>query len=425
MHVSVFLPFAVFVFAYGLVSRRIDRTILTAPILAVAYGIALGPAGFEVIHLDMGGEVTRLLAEITLALVLFHDAARIDLRRLRGDVGLPARLLGPGLLGTVALGFGVGLVLLPGLSGWEIALLAALLAPTDAALGQAVVTQKAVPLRVRQALNVESGLNDGLVVPLVAVLTACAAGQSADSAWTWVAHAGRALGYGVFGGAAVGLVAAKLLDRAEASGWMHAGSRRVAVASVPMIAFFAAEALGGSGFLAAFLAGLALGSTTHHIERHLYDFTEDSGELLGQVTWVVFGVAAAPAALECGTPGVILYALLSLTLIRMLPVALALRGVGFSPRTVMFIGWFGPRGLASVVFALAVLGEPEIAGAESLFGVAVWTILLSVVLHGATSAPFARAYGASVDEIDDPAAVEFPAPRSSRISDPAPPAPGP
>lgn len=414
MHIPVLLTIAIFVLAYGLISRRLDRTPLTAPILALAYGVVTGPYGLDILEVQMGSETMQYLAEITLAMVLFHDAARIDLRAVRRNAATPARLLGPGLLLTVALGFVIGLVLFPGLSPWEVALLAALLAPTDAALGQAVITQETVPARVRQSLNVESGLNDGLIVPLVAVLMACAAGEESSSQWTWIVHGLKAVGYGVGVGIAVGVGAARLLDKAEAAGWMHSGARRVAVAAVPITAYLVAELFHGSGFLAAFIGGLAMGSTTQHLERHLYDFTEDAGELLGVVTWIVFGVLLFPAVLTYATPGVIGYALLSLTVIRMVPVALSLIGMGYHSYTVLFIGWFGPRGLASVVFAITVAGRGDIPGAATIAGVAMWTILLSVLLHGMTASWLARAYGARVSREDDEDVHEFPAPRSRR-----------
>lgn len=414
MHIPVLLTIAIFVLAYGLISRRLDGTPFTAPILALAYGILVGPLGFDIIEVEIDNEALQYLAEITLAIVLFHDAARIDLRAVRLNAATPARLLGPGLLMTVVLGFLLGLVLLPGLSPWEVALLAALLAPTDAALGQAVITQESVPARVRQSLNVESGLNDGLIVPLVAVFMACAAGEESSSQWTWIVHGLQAVGYGVGMGVGVGLVAGHLLDRAQAAGWMHAGARRVAVVAVPIAAYLCAELVGGSGFLAAFISGLALGSTTRHLERHLYDFTEDSGELLGLVTWIAFGVLAFPGALDYATPAIIAYALLSLTVIRMVPVALSLIGMGYHRETVLFIGWFGPRGLASVVFGITVAGREDILGQELIAGVALWTILLSVLLHGVTASWLARAYGARVTREDDEDVHEFPAPRATR-----------
>ena len=404
MHHLDFIILGVLAFVFGLVSKSIQRTPLTLPIVAVTVGIFIGPFGADISHLHAESETVRLLAELTLALVLFYDASRIDLSRLRTHLSLPVRLLGPGLVATVLLGFGLGVLILggdsasgPGLGLWQIALLAALLAPTDAALGQAVVSQKSVPLDERTALNVESGLNDGLIVPVVAALMACSVGAShSDStAFTWLGHGAVAIGFGVGPGIIIGWIAAKLLDLAFTRDWMEEGPSRVAVAAVPVGAFFGAEMIGGSGFLAAFVAGIVAGAAVRSLPSSAFEYTENTAETMGIVTWTVFGVTAAPAALECATPPVILYALLSLTVVRMLPVALALLGTGLPVSSKLFLGWFGPRGLASVVFAVAVLGEAEIEGAEQIFGVAVWTVLLSVLLHGLTAGWLARKYGAS------------------------------
>ena len=305
-HVDV-VYLGLFVVLYGLVSKRLDGTALTAPMLAVVYGILLGPFGLGLMELDVEGGAIRLLAEFTLALLLFHDAARIDLRLLKQNLGVPERLLGPGLAGTFALGFGLGLLLLgdsflggaAGLGAWQVALVAAMLAPTDAALGQAVVSQESVPQRIRQALNVESGLNDGLVVPVVAICLACAVGGAQEAgAGHWVVHAAKAAGYGVLVGVVGGAVLAAMLDRARAAGWAGEGAVHYAVAAVPVVVFFGAELIHGSGFLAAFVAGLAMGSTTRHLERGAYEFTEDAGELLGHLTWIVFGVVSGLGAAE-------------------------------------------------------------------------------------------------------------------------------
>lgn len=407
MHHLDFVLIAALAFFFGLVSKSIQKTPLTLPICALVLGLVVGPLGLDVSHLDLahlegGNEVVRLLAEFTLALVLFYDASRIDLSRLRTHLRLPVRLLGPGLLGTVALGFAVGVPLLGDSLGlWEIALLAALLAPTDAALGQAVVTQESVPSDERTALNVESGLNDGLVVPLVAALTACSigAGQGSGEWYTWLLHALKAIGYGVVPGIALGWLATRLLDRAQVAGWMEEGTSQVAVAAVPVVGFFGAEMIGGSGFLAAFVAGLTVGAMRRALPSEAFAFTESATEVLGLATWTIFGVTAAPIALECFTSEAIVYAVLSLTVVRMLPVALALVGTGQSLSSRLFLGWFGPRGLASVVFAVAVLDEVEIEGRSQVFGIAVWTVLLSVVLHGMTAGWLASRYGRSVERV--------------------------
>jgi len=294
------------------------------------------------------------------------------------------------------LGFAIGVPVLGDELGlWEIALLAALLAPTDAALGQAVVTQESVPQDERTALNVESGLNDGLVVPLVAALMACSVGSAEGTGewYTWLLHALKAIGYGVVPGILLGWVAAKLLDLAQSHAWMEEGAAQVAIAAVPVGAFFGAEMMGRSGFLASFVAGLTVGAALRVLPRSCFDFTENATEMLSLITWTVFGITAAPVALECFTGGTILYALLSLTVVRMVPVALALSGTGLPGSAKLFLEWFGPRGLASVVFAVAVFAEDGITGRSQIFGTAIWTVLLSVLLHGMTAGWLARIYG--------------------------------
>lgn len=378
-----------------IVARVFDRTPLTAPIVAVALGIAAGPSGFGLVQYGVhSGHLITLLAELALALILFHDAARIDMRLLRKNLGAPERLLGPGLAMTILLGFGVGALVLDGLLPVEIALVAALVAPTDAALGQAVVTQESVPVRVRQALNVESGLNDGLVVPAVAVLMACAEGTSDAGPYGWLIEGARVSGIGAGVGVAAGLLGAKLMDAIYLSGWTKAGPRAEAVAAIPIATYFTAEILHGSGFLAAFVSGLAMGSNIKRLPRPTFHLAEDIGDYFSLITWTFFGIAAVPFAVECFSADTILYALASLTLVRMIPVVLALTGTGFRLDTKLFIGWFGPRGLATVVFAFAVLGREDIAASERIFGLAVWTILLSVVLHGLTSSALAQRFGA-------------------------------
>ena len=410
MHPTDLVLFATFVALYGLVSKRLASTPVTAPILAVLYGIAMGPSMLDAIHLEVEGHGVRLLAEFTLAFVLFHDAASVDLRKLKGNRGSPERLLIIALPLTIALG-GVLAVLVigpdeiasdnlgTGIGVWGLLLLGAILAPTDAALGVPVVSSKAVPERVRQTLTVESGLNDGLVVPVVTVLVACTAGTDATGPADWAIVAARAIGVALASGALIGLVGAKLLDLAERHGWVSESAGRATVAAIPIAAFFLAESLGGSGFLAAFLGGLAFGSTTHHLRRDSFDLAEDAGDVLGQITWIAFGVAAVPYASRCARPEVIVFALLALTVVRMAPVALALLGAGHDRKTVLFMGWFGPRGLATVVFALMILDREDIGGAEEVFGAAVWTVLFSVVLHGLTAAPLSKRFGRAENDL--------------------------
>ena len=170
MKPTVLASFAVALVTFGAVSRRMERGVVSPPMVFLGLGVVLGKLGW----LDSGGGLLDGLTELTLVLVLFTDAARIDLEHLRLQRSLPARLLGIGLPLTVAAGAFAAWMLLPGLEPWEAVLLGAVLAPTDAALGQAVVSNPLVPVRVRQGLNVESGLNDGIALPLVLVAVAFA-----------------------------------------------------------------------------------------------------------------------------------------------------------------------------------------------------------------------------------------------------------
>jgi NhaP-type Na+/H+ or K+/H+ antiporter len=333
------------------------------------------------------------LGEVTLGVLLFSDASRIDTRALRREFMLPARLLGIGLPLTVALGTGVLMVLLDGVGVWEAALIAAILAPTDAALGQEVVADPSVPARIRQGLNVESGLNDGLVVPAVALfLTLAADEEDAGSAGFWGRFVLEQIGVGVLVGVLVGGAGAWLITRGETHDWVDGVYAQLATFALAVAALSTAVHFSGNGFIAAFVGGMVFGSVAPRAHG-LGEFTEDAAQLAAAVSFFVFGNVLLGPALDAVDAGIIVCALATLTIGRMLPVAVAMAGSGAAAPTVGFVGWFGPRGLASILFGLLLL-EEELPMAEDLFAVVAWTVLLSVVLHGATAAAGARRYGA-------------------------------
>jgi NhaP-type Na+/H+ or K+/H+ antiporter len=389
---------AAVVFAFGLVSRRLEGTVLTAPLLFVVAGIVLGPAGFALVEFELDDHIVLLLGEIALALVLFTDAARTNLSTLRQNEGLPLRLLGIGMPLTIALGTAAAALLLTDLTFWEAAIVGTVLAPTDAALGQAVVNNPRVPLRVRQALNVEAGLNDGLSVPFLALfLTLAVAEEELQPASYWIRFALEQIGFGVLVGIGVGLGGGWLVSQASRRGWMTDSFQRLALLALALIAWALADQIGGNGFIAAFVGGLAVGPTVEHVGERLIRFTEAEGQLLNLSVFFIFGV------LVIGLKGslsweVALYALLSLTVIRLLPVALSLAGTHLRGVSVLFMGWFGPRGLASIVLGLIVVAEaPTLAGREEIELVVALTVLLSVLLHGLTAAPLSAAYARRVE----------------------------
>jgi NhaP-type Na+/H+ or K+/H+ antiporter len=382
------------VLGFAAVSKRLDGTPVTAAMVFMGVGLVLGPKVFGVVESSPGGETVKVLAEATLAVVLFGDAARIDLRTLREQVGVPARLLGIGLPLTIVAGFLAALAVFGSLEWPEALLLAVILTPTDAALGQAVVTLPSLPVRVRQSLNVESGLNDGLCVPVFVVVLAIAgaeAGLVSDS------HAARILveqiGYGVLAGVGAGALSAAVIVIAGRRGFMEGSWLQLVPVAGAGLGYTVAAAIGGSGFIAAFVGGAMFGAVRRKVGGEVGYFLEEAGALLGAGTFVVFGAILLQPALGRLSWQVGLYAVLSLTVIRMVPVAISLLGTGARRPTVAFLGWFGPRGLASIVFAVLTIESRGKLPHEGVVLDAVFiTIALSVVLHGVTAAPLARRY---------------------------------
>ena len=396
MSTVAFILVACFIFGYGLVSKRLEESPLTPPLVFVGLGVGFGPSMLDWLHLDVEHGAMHLLAELTLILVLFGDAARIDLSALRRELGLPFRLLFIGMPLTILLGTLIGKWIFPELSWPEAAVLGAVLAPTDAALGQAVVSDEAVPLRVRQALNVESGLNDGIVLPAVLLLAALASmsGETAGSASDWARFAAVQVTLGPLVGFLVAWLGNKLLQRSVAKAAMEPPFERLTGLALAMLAFAFAEQLGGNGFIAAFVAGMMLGRWTRGRCEWLYDFLEAEGQLLMLLVFLAFGTDFAAPALEEASWKAMTYAALSLTAIRMIPVAIALLGTGLRVRTVLFIGWFGPRGLASILFGILVLDQAALPDEGLVFQLVMLTVLLSVIAHGVSAAPLARRYAA-------------------------------
>jgi sodium/hydrogen antiporter len=393
VHNWTILVLAMGLFAWGVFSRRLEHGVVTPAMFFVTFGLLLGPEGTSWITLDVGGEELRGVAELTLTLVLFTDASRLNLRALRRDYPLPARLLGVGLPLTIGLGALAAKALFGGLTWLEAGLVGVILAPTDAALGQAVVRDPRLPVRVSQGLNVESGLNDGICVPLLLILLA------ATSADEGVIHAAAAfrivfeqIGYGLLAGVVVATVGSVVMGWASRRGFMSSEWRRVATLAAAAACYGLAVPLGGSGFIAAFTGGLVFGWLNHTEVPPLTELVVDGGELFAALTFVLFGAVVVGPLLHRIDAAVAIYAALSLTVVRMLPVAVALLGSDARLPTVGFIGWFGPRGLASIVFVVIAAGEPALSGSSQITVIASATVLSSVYLHGLTAAPFAARY---------------------------------
>ena len=389
---------AAFVFLYSLISGGLERTPINGAIVFTAFGLAFGPLGLGLLTLKVDEEGMRTLAELTLALVLFTDAANANLRELKHSFHIPQKLLLIGLPLTILLGFGAGVLVFGGLTLLEIAILATMLAPTDAALGKAVVTNEAVPSKIREGLNVESGLNDGICVPILFIFLAIASGAGAKGGTSMLALklVAQAIGVGVVVGAGLTFLGVRLLTRFADRGWVTETWRQLPVPALAVTCFAVAQWLGGSGFIACFVGGMLFGGIEKRHKHKLLLSAEGTGDTLALITWVVFGAAVVGQSIGSFSWQVVLYALLSLTIVRMLPVFLVLAGMNLRTDEKLFMGWFGPRGLASIVFAVIVLNE-HLPGGGTISMTVVCTIVLSIVAHGLTANPLVAALGARIE----------------------------
>jgi len=390
MHETTLLVIAASIFLWGVISARLERADLTAPVAVMVVGAVL--AGTGQVDATTAPELAKPLVEITLVWVLFSDAARLRVQDLRADLGMCVRLLAIGLPLTVLAGWGLAAWLFPALGVWLALLVGAALAPTDAALGVPVVTNPAVPSRVRRLITVESGLNDGIATPVVMLAIAGAASAESAQEGTGTGGALVELLVGAVVGVAVGFGGGWLLRRARRAHWASEEFAGIAVLALALLSYVASTSLGGNGFVAAFVGGLAFGAAAGRRGAAELLFLEQASGAVSLLVWLAFGAIAVPLVFDDPDPTTLLYAAVSLTLVRMVPVALASLGAGLDRETVLFIGWFGPRGLASLVFALLALEELG-PGADQAVAVIAVTVFLSVLAHGLTAGPLAARYG--------------------------------
>ena len=382
---------------YAIAARRLDTWSVGAPLVFLATGALLGPAGLDLLGIPADGEPVTLVTEFTLALLLFADASTVVVRRHEGDVAVPVRLLLIGLPLTILLGTLLAHQIVPGLGWATSALIATILAPTDAALSLPVVTNPKVPIRVRRALNIESGLNDGIATPLVVLGIALVAGHERPAAAGGPGPAAEIL-IAVAVAVVLGAAGGWLLRTAKERGSTTLTSEQLAVVTLAPLSYVTAVSFEGNGFVAAFVAGLVFGAASRRVATEATEFAETTGLFLSFAVWALFGaVLVGPLITAPWSASVILYAVLMLTVGRILPVGLALVGSRLQPSTVAFMGWFGPRGLASVVFLLLTLEELRLETVhDPLVETVVWTITLSVLLHGLTAGPGSAWYARAI-----------------------------
>jgi NhaP-type Na+/H+ or K+/H+ antiporter len=392
----IFIFAALLIFGFGLFSRASERSPISAAMVFVTVGMVAGPIGLGFLKEGINAPLVRILAEVTLVLVLFVDASTINLHSLIREKGVPFRLLLIGLPLTMALGLGLAFPLFDNINPWALALMAFILSPTDAALGQPVVASPDVPENIKEAINVESGLNDGIALPpILACLSvlSLATGEKLG-AYYWIVFTLKQFLFGPLLGAIVGWLGGRLVDKASKSGWMNPTFQRLAAWSLAVMSYAFAEIFHGNGFIAAFFGGLMLGIHTPIVRERIQEFGEAEGQQLALFVFLMFGLAAVPTVVVYWDWKAWLYAILSLTVIRMLPVAACLRGTRLNWQSVALIGWFGPRGIASVLYLLLVVNKVGFAGYERIMSVIVLTVLLSVFLHGMSAVPLSRLYAA-------------------------------
>lgn len=390
------------IFLFSLISSRLRQSVVTAPMVFALFGLLIGDGGFGLLRLQFGNGAIHLLTELTLVVVLFTDASRIDLKLLRREHNLPVRLLAIGLPISIALGTFAAWFLFEELNLWQAAALATIVAPTDAALAHVVVTNKLVPVRIRQAISVESGLNDGLCLPLF-VIFLCGAriAEHPETATYWIQFVTMQVGLGPLVGIGVGYVGGKLIESASLRKWISHSFLELTTLALALLAYGTAEMVGGNGFIAAFCAGLTVGSVSRTLCVAIREFAEAEGQLLTLLVFLCFGAALLPMAFANITWIGFFYSLMGLTVLRMFPVAISLIGTKLRPETRLFVGWFGPRGVASIVFALMLLNETAVPAHKEIFAVAMMTVALSVISHGLTAYPLAKWYAGRTEAMKD------------------------
>jgi NhaP-type Na+/H+ or K+/H+ antiporter len=386
---------ALAILAYALTAVRLDRLSISGPLVLVAVGALLGPAGIGALTAPATSEPFRVLAELTLALLLFSDASTIGLREAGGIAWLPGRLLAIGLPLTIVGGALVGWLLFPALGIGFALVLGSILAPTDAGLSLPVLLDRAIPVRIRRAINIESGLNDGIAAPFVTLSLAIAVAEESVGNQNWLIESGKEIAVAIVVATVVGGLGGRFASEARGRGWASQASESLAIVALAIFAYAGATAVGGNGFVAAFGAGIAFRTVTASSEPSV-EFAESIGLAASYVVWLIFGVALVGPAILAGFDAALIgYAILSLTIVRMVPVAISLVGARLRPDTIALIGWFGPRGLASVVFLFVALDElgPAHPATEALVRAVTWTVLFSVLLHGSSARPIGAWYG--------------------------------
>ncbi|PKF63626.1 sodium:proton exchanger [Psychromonas sp. psych-6C06] len=396
---SVILTIALLVLGYGYISQLLSRFNISGPMVFTSLGLLISPLMLNISNVQVDATFVTIVVELALVLVLFSDAALLNLKLLLQSWKLPARLLLIGLPLTIIAGTYIATLIFPDQPVIYMLLLALLLTPTDAALGKAVVSDESVPAKIRSTINVESGLNDGIIFPiLITVVAIIVSGLNGDASSGWISYVFQQVIFGAIVGGLIGYLGARVASFSDDHYWMQESYQNLIPIGLAILSYYLAEVFHGNGFIAAFFAGLYAGNTSQKMHKHIEEFAESEGELLVLISFFLFGLAFVPTTFQYIDLYVIIYSLLSLTLLRVLPVVLSLLGAKLDGKkidfsTKIFIAWFGPRGIASILYVLIVAKEVGgIEGFETIFAVVTVTVLMSIVAHGLSAQPLANLY---------------------------------
>jgi len=391
-HLTI-LGISLIILIYGFFSALLGRKNISGPMVFTAVGVLLSPMGLGKEVINVNAQSIQIMAEITLVIVLFSDAAALNLTQLKKNWKLPTRLLFVALPITIVFATITGTLFFPNESIYYIFLLALILAPTDAALGKVVVSDERIPSVVRNTINVESGLNDGIVFPILLTLLAMITSEAQHAQSGWMMYIAQQIFIGGIAGAFVGWLGAILMQKSIQKQWMEHQYTNLAPIALAFFSYYFAEHFSGNGYIAAFFSGLLLGNTSSQLKQHVEEFAESEGEFLIMVSFLIFGLVFIPITIQYWSLKVLLYAILSLTIFRMLPVVLGFGKMDIDIKTRLFYGWFGPRGIASILYILVAIHQlGDISKHMEVFATASLTILLSIILHGLSAQPLAILY---------------------------------
>jgi sodium/hydrogen antiporter len=385
---------AALILGYGIFSKRSEKSVITAPMVFVIVGLVASFFVSDEIRSNVQAPWVKVVAELTLILVLFVDSSTLDFRRVYIERSLPIRLLLIGLPITMVLGILFAIPMFPDQNVWLLAMMALILSPTDAALGLAVVTSEQVPPRIRQTINVESGLNDGIALPPILVCLAVLSGEAQADAGAsyWALFTVKQFVFGPIIGGLVGWAGGTIVEKAAREGWMNETFQRLASLSIAILAYAFAEMVHGNGFIAAYFAGMLLGTRTRIFRERIHGFGEAASQVLILIIFLLLGMILLPLSFPYWDWMSLFYAILSLTVIRMIPVALCLWNSDLDKKTIWFIAWFGPRGIASILYLLMAVIAIGAEGHRRILSVITLTVLLSIFLHGISAVPYSRIF---------------------------------